>query len=158
MMPLSTCINVDLPAPLWPTTPSVSPGSITRSTPASACTAPNCLAMPSSATSGASDFTHRATPFDAHHHISPALATGEAGNGLPAALASIMSTVQAKSYGDTATDPSGITASHFSMSSFWITGSGRFNVFGIALPAKSCCATQNAAPEQPGVEEIEKVL
>ena len=49
-MPASTCIRVDLPAPLWPTRPMHSPRPITRSTPPKARTVPNCFSTPSSLT------------------------------------------------------------------------------------------------------------
>src|SRR5450759_2210200 len=43
-VPHSTFINVDLPAPLWPTRPMHSPRASARSTPRRACTAPKDLA------------------------------------------------------------------------------------------------------------------
>src|SRR4051794_5603348 len=49
-VPESTCINVDLPAPLWPTSPTHSPPSTAKSTPSSARTAPKCFSTPSSLT------------------------------------------------------------------------------------------------------------
>src|SRR5689334_24441966 len=49
-VPASTCISVDLPAPLWPTKPTHSPRSTTKSTPSSARTAPKCFSTPSSLT------------------------------------------------------------------------------------------------------------
>src|ERR1700736_769681 len=49
-VPASTCISVDLPAPLWPTSPTHSPASTVKSTPSSARTAPKCFSTPSSLT------------------------------------------------------------------------------------------------------------
>src|SRR5256885_16331979 len=49
-VPASTCISVDLPAPLWPTRPTHSPALTARSTPSSARTAPKCFSTPSSFT------------------------------------------------------------------------------------------------------------
>jgi hypothetical protein len=46
--PLSTCMRVDLPAPLWPTSPKHSPAATTRSTPPKARTAPKDFSTPSS--------------------------------------------------------------------------------------------------------------
>src|SRR6267142_5260391 len=48
--PASTCIRVDLPAPLWPTRPTHSPAEAKKSTPSSARTAPKCFSAPSSLT------------------------------------------------------------------------------------------------------------
>ena len=48
--PASTCISVDLPAPLWPTRPTHSPAATRKSTPSSARTAPKCFSTPSSST------------------------------------------------------------------------------------------------------------
>src|SRR5689334_16108804 len=47
-VPASTFIRVDLPAPLWPTSPTHSPAPTARSTPSSARTAPKCFSTPSS--------------------------------------------------------------------------------------------------------------
>src|SRR5580704_15848254 len=49
-VPARTCISVDLPAPLWPTSPTHSPPSTAKSTPSSARTAPKCFSTPSSLT------------------------------------------------------------------------------------------------------------
>src|SRR5215813_13739807 len=49
-VPASTCISVDLPAPLWPTRPTHSPAATAKSTPSSARTAPKCFSTPSSLT------------------------------------------------------------------------------------------------------------
>src|SRR3954462_15253966 len=49
-VPASTFISVDLPAPLWPTSPTHSPASTAKSTPSSARTAPKCFSTPSSLT------------------------------------------------------------------------------------------------------------
>src|SRR5258707_10835033 len=49
-VPARTCINVDLPAPLWPTRPTHSPEATAKSTPSSAWTAPKCFSTPSSST------------------------------------------------------------------------------------------------------------
>src|SRR5208282_3444132 len=49
-VPARICISVDLPAPLWPTSPTHSPTSAAKSTPASARTAPKCFSTPSSLT------------------------------------------------------------------------------------------------------------
>src|SRR6185437_2141938 len=45
-VPASTFIRVDLPAPLWPTSPRHSPAPTARSTPARARTAPKLFATP----------------------------------------------------------------------------------------------------------------
>src|ERR1700738_5376476 len=49
-VPASTCMRVDLPAPLWPTSPTHSPASTVKSTPSSARTAPQCFSTPASLT------------------------------------------------------------------------------------------------------------
>src|SRR5215468_5000939 len=49
-VPARTCISVDLPAPLWPTSPTHSPAATVKSTPSSARTAPKCFSTPSSLT------------------------------------------------------------------------------------------------------------
>src|SRR5215213_2024503 len=51
-MPDMTLTSVDLPAPLSPTRPTTSPARTSKSTPASACTAPKRLLTPCSASSG----------------------------------------------------------------------------------------------------------
>src|SRR5258708_17698332 len=58
-VPASTCISVDLPAPLWPTSPTHSPTLTGKSTPASARTAPKCFSTPSNLTmsTGSPDMT-----------------------------------------------------------------------------------------------------
>src|SRR3954469_14683857 len=45
-VPASTFISVDLPAPLWPTSPRHSPAPTPKSTPAKARTAPKLFATP----------------------------------------------------------------------------------------------------------------
>src|ERR1700761_5445901 len=45
-------IRVDLPAPLSPTRPTISPGAIRRSTPCSAVKAPYCLVIPRASITG----------------------------------------------------------------------------------------------------------
>src|SRR5690242_13860456 len=45
-------ISVDLPAPLSPTSPTISPGAIRRSTPCSAVKAPYCLVVPRASITG----------------------------------------------------------------------------------------------------------
>src|SRR6056297_829729 len=50
--PVSTLINVDLPAPLSPTSPSTSPSRTSRSTPRTASTPPKRLTIPRSTTCG----------------------------------------------------------------------------------------------------------
>src|SRR6516165_1779611 len=49
-VPARICINVDLPAPLCPTSPTHSPVSTAKSTPARARTAPKCFSTPSKLT------------------------------------------------------------------------------------------------------------
>src|SRR5689334_18757758 len=48
--PASTCTSVDLPAPLWPTSPRHSPAATSKSTPSRARTAPKCFSTPRSST------------------------------------------------------------------------------------------------------------
>src|SRR5215212_5479062 len=55
-MPDITFTSVDLPAPLSPTSPTTSPAWTSKSTPASACTAPKRLLTPCSASSGSPPF------------------------------------------------------------------------------------------------------
>src|SRR5271155_881668 len=51
--PARMCMSVDLPAPLWPTTPTHSPAAISRLTPSRARTAPKDFSTPSSLTRAA---------------------------------------------------------------------------------------------------------
>src|SRR5271163_3370779 len=51
--PARMCMSVDLPAPLWPTTPTHSPAAISRLTPSRARTAPKDFSTPSRLTRAA---------------------------------------------------------------------------------------------------------
>src|SRR5207253_1176915 len=55
-MPEMVLTRVDLPAPLSPTRPTTSPAATSKSTPSSACTAPNLLLTPRRARSGVLEF------------------------------------------------------------------------------------------------------
>ena len=135
--PFRTPTSVDLPAPLWPTSPTHSPARTAKSTPSSARTAPKALAAPGTAMTGGAVIQRRA-------QLAPA-----ASITCDRVLERVLDVGHAALLGVWRGSPRGCPGR--------CAGTAPPGPSAPRVPSRICCATQKASVETPGAIETDMV-